>query len=234
MKDRLLIIGSPEINKHSLLPIVTPGEYNDDSIQKLTLKTKYYTTDINVWIDHVNDWNGWSDLFQSDEAEEVRDVLNGVILCFSFHKGQDHLKEVLGSIQGFIDKLKGDDFVWDGVMCCVGFGGTDSFECFEDICLSSQWECVDIESKVERNEYSEPLGKLKFKQVVESNEWVATEEQTVEPSMELDELIEKMRDAKSEIASLPERERHQRALDILRSLNFIGFDPEELKNEPLV
>lgn len=232
--DRLLIIGPPHLNKNSLLPIIAPGEFGDGAIHPLTITTKYYTARIDAWLDDVEDWEEWSTLFQSDEAQEVRDVLNGVILCFDFNEGVDSLKHVLNTLQPFIDRLKqSSEDSWDGVLCCVGFGSVSDIDDFEDICLPLRWECLDIESKEEWNEYREPLGVLKLRQVIESHEWTTTDEKTTgdeekDTNTELTDLVSHLQEAKSHIGSLPMEERHQHALKFLESLNLGGLEAEVL------
>lgn len=237
MKDRLLIIGAPALPKHSLLEHIAPGTYDKDSqIHQLTLKTKYYTQELTVWIDDVDNWKDWTELFQSEEAEPARDVLNGVVVCFSFKDGLESLRTLLSTVESFINLLKAEeDEPWNGVMCCVGFGGCDSFEDYEDVCLQSYWECVDIETTQEWNEFKEPLGKLRLKQCVESNEWgTALEPEEATEGVELETLVKQLQHAREEIGQLPEEERHQRAVELIQSLNLAGLDTEVLQDEQLV
>lgn len=240
-KDRILIIGPTDVAKHRLLPLIDDSvDCEEGAIHNLLLKTKYYTTELDAWIDDVEDWNEWTQIFQSDEAKEIRDVIRGVVICFPFSYGVDKLDKVIDLVQKFVDTLKIDEeeFQWQGLMCCVGFGGIDTleqFEEFEDICLSKGWECVDFEPKDESLK-SENLGPQRFRQVVETNSWTNMDMITREGNheMDLDHLVAAVKDAKDHISSLPTDQRHQHAIDFIQSLNLGGFDAEELEQEPLV
>ncbi|CDR38789.1 CYFA0S02e05710g1_1 [Cyberlindnera fabianii] len=237
-RDRLLIFGHSSLHKRGLVTHLDPTSSSatdgDTAIHPITLKTKYYTSSIDVWIDDSDDLDSWTMEYCGNEAREVRDVINGLVYC-SDVKDFDSLEKELGKVRRVVDVLdeetEGDeeekeDEGWGGLKVCVLFGGVkEDFEDYEDVCLANGWECIQLDDKRDFNEFKERVGPMRFKEVVESHGWAdndAGESEADDEDAEdfdLIQMVDMLKKEKDRLASLPDHEREEAAKKFIESLS---------------
>ncbi|KAK4230400.1 hypothetical protein QBC38DRAFT_534391 [Podospora fimiseda] len=169
-------------------PLKTGSEDVNSSLagttHHLSLKTKYYTASVPIWLDLINDdqKGEWASSFLSDDAQEVLDVLGGVILIFPVTKvneGRRH-QEVIEQVGRVVKEGLGG-WEWGGVSIAVGVGGDDAeddddgvVDEWDDLCAGLGMEFVHWEGKTEkgkRNEFGERVGIERVREALESNDW---------------------------------------------------------------
>jgi len=193
MKDRLLIIGPPKSGKLTLikslfgsLPSNIPmDEPHSGLVHRVELSTKYFTTGIDLWIDEVNaidNFKEWCDEFTSDEAREVRDVINGVVLCFKYDVGLDGIEMMIDCLNKLVEKFKNDNHQcdevegegeWNGMVIAVGFGDVDEdfkLQCEDLFLVQGGIEMCHFHDSG-KNEFGEIVGKERIRQIIECHDW---------------------------------------------------------------
>ncbi|KAI1313197.1 hypothetical protein F5Y03DRAFT_338374 [Xylaria venustula] len=143
----------------------------------LSLKTRYYTAEVPIWLDLISSASEWSASFLSPEAKEVLDVLGGLILVFALpvHAHSDEGKSAQDLVRqvGKVVKQGLNGWEWDGVGLCLGVGEIDDVDIWEDCCAESGLEFVQVrnQSIPARNEFGEKTGIPRVLEALESNDW---------------------------------------------------------------
>jgi hypothetical protein len=153
----------------------------DDSIAGLThlwtLKTAYYTTDLNIWIDDISELSTWSAEFSKDEAKEVIEAVGAWLYVFRKPVTDDDVNEIkstISAVKAVIAKATGD--YWEGTCLAVGTkqSTTTSLrlegEEWEEFCQEHSFEYIDAEAKG-RNEFGEPVGVERIREALETTDW---------------------------------------------------------------
>lgn len=244
MNDKLLIIGPPKSGKFTLiqslfnsLPKDIPLEApHQGIIHPITLKTKYFETEIDLWIDETDDFETWSEEFITDEAKEARDVINGLVLVFKFEEGFEIIEKKVESLGKLIDKFHQDnedseDGRWGGLIVAVGMGDVNEEDRlkFEDLFVDYGIEMVCFQQQG-KNEFGEVLGKERVRQIIECHEWDIQQEESTESTEvneaglfgndDLDDVVKKLQNAKEYIKTLNDDEaKHKYAELIIKELN---------------
>ncbi|KAK3997518.1 hypothetical protein QBC44DRAFT_354546 [Cladorrhinum sp. PSN332] len=154
----------------------------------LSLKTKYYTASVPIWLDLISDRpDEWASSFLSEDAKEVLDVLGGIVVVFpvagdDIDDGQRH-KKMIEQVGKVIKEGLGG-WEWGGVSLAIGVGGTQeddgAVDEWDDLCAGLGMEFVHWEGmgqkgegkeKGKRNEYGERVGIERVREALESNDW---------------------------------------------------------------
>jgi hypothetical protein len=142
-----------------------------------TLKTQYYTAELNIWIDDISDLSTWQTEFSKDEAKEVIEAVGAWIYIFRKPVTENDLadtKATIEAIKEVIGKACGD--YWEGT--CLAVGTKQSIttslrlegEEWETFCQEYGFEYTNAEAKG-RNEYGEPVGVERLKEALETTDW---------------------------------------------------------------
>ncbi|KAF3056234.1 hypothetical protein GL218_06409 [Daldinia childiae] len=150
------------------------------SSHSLSLKSKYYTAEVPIWLDLISSPSEWAGSFLSPQAKMVLGVLGGVVVVFPLPvKSQtDEIKAARELIQnvGKVVKEGLGGWTWDGVGLCLGVGEIDDVDEWEDYC--SEWclEFVQVknQSVATRNEFGEKTGIPRALEALESIDWSQT------------------------------------------------------------
>ncbi|CCH42122.1 hypothetical protein BN7_1666 [Wickerhamomyces ciferrii] len=235
MNDKLLIIGPPNSNKFTLLqkifqsiPKIPKSQSHQGLIHPILLETKHYSTKIDIWIDEYSSMKEWSEGFMSDEAREVREVINGIIWCFKFDQGfiqiENELKEFMKLIECFRDDNEGE---WGGMIVAMGKGEIEEDERlkYEDLFIINGIEFIDS-SQEGRNEFNELQGFSRVREIIECHDWdiqdmkEATENSNIgADGFEIDDILNKLEGAKQDVLELPDDEKHEYIMKFIENLN---------------
>lgn len=228
MNDKLLIIGAPKVGKFKLIESLFQslpddvGDSHSGIIHPVDLKTKYFEIMIDLWIDETNDFAEWCREFSNDEAKEARDVINMIIFVFKFEEGLDSVERKINQLNELIDKFNEND--WKGIVVGVGMDDvTDDFMEFEDLFIQQGIEMVGFKQQGS-NEFGEVVGVKRLRQIIECHEWTtngeSNENENNNEVTNLDELVEKLKNAKEYIKNLDnDKDKQKYAQFIINELN---------------
>lgn len=193
-------------------------------VQKVQLKTKYFETEIDCWIDEPEDFDEWLDEFSSEAAREVRESISGVVLCVA-ELNKEQIQKQIRVLTEFKQLLREECFVVVAKMVPIKVLND---ELIDDYSV----ELVDLtEDGV--NEFKEVLGVKRVKQIIDSHEWQIIEKEDEQPDQDLqvderpqdlqeadlEELLDKLKSAKLQASQLDANERHEFAINLINSLN---------------
>ncbi|ODV78157.1 uncharacterized protein CANTADRAFT_91584 [Suhomyces tanzawaensis NRRL Y-17324] len=187
--NHVLVLGAPRTGKVRVAEyIVSRSDRPDEKIDrpldthsgiivKTDLNTKYYTTKLNLLIDEFPDersvsvleadalsaLRNWYSEFISDEYEEIREVLEGLIFCIDPKTLHAHIEESLKVVEQIRDSIE------DGFVCILATSERDEEE-LEDLVISFGFEFVNF-SQLGKNEFHESIGKDRVLEILQSHEW---------------------------------------------------------------
>lgn len=237
MASYVLVLGPRDSPKQDVCKLIT-GKDNDadEKILRTTVATKYYSTSVNVLVDEypedgdvtvgakVVGLQEWYAEFTSDELQELRDAIEGIILCFD--DTPDHIDQCLAHVSDLRQQI-------DGFIVVTGSHGDNRDE-IEDAVISHGFEYVNL-SESGYNEYKEKTGKDRLVEILETHEWSEIESTTTKtnsnyeqnklnkvdsmttglleaeesdddghppPKMDLDQVFRKLQLAKDSVANL--------------------------------
>ncbi|WEJ95128.1 Increased recombination centers protein 6 [Yamadazyma tenuis] len=162
-----------------------PNESHSGLIVKGELKTKYYSSHVNILIDEYpsirTDSNKkahdhkqlleWYDEFKKEECKELRDVLDGFI--FTINLDTEPLQLVTKSLEviSMLKELLTDESEDDFFCLIVGVSEEiiDYLE-VEDSCINNGLEFVYF-NEAGTNEYKDRIGKDRIMEVLETHKW---------------------------------------------------------------
>lgn len=246
--NNVLIIGPPGSGKIRLAQHISKdldtGKISENShsglIYNCSLTTKYFSTEVNLLIEEypeertkpseegecLESLQQWSKAFHSEEYEELRDAIDGVI--FTIDPSQTSAKtwgkmmEVHSEIKQSLD---------EGCFFAAIAAKTDKAECleeFEDECIQHGIEFV-YEGETGTNEFKEKLGKDRISEILETHEWsnvsssgpeeyVRHKEDKIDQmtkglledddeSIPLDQLVDKLRLERSKVSDMKPEDR---------------------------
>jgi hypothetical protein len=146
------------------------------------VQTAYYSTNVPIWIDEIQDVQAWKEEFLKEEAEEVVNAVGAWVYCFSAprsdgedgQKEADKAEEVMRCIREVVKRHDGGE----GVSIAVAVHGKSGrieetkmdAEDWDDRCIEHGFEFVDYAAKG-KNEYGEKVGFERLKEALEANEW---------------------------------------------------------------
>lgn len=193
--NSVLILGAPKSGKMTAaMYIAGKADLIGDDIShsgyimKANLNTKYFNLEISLLIDEFPEdgqdikeltteqklagFNKWYTEFCEDEVQELREVIEGIILCIDLENDSlDYIEGVLDILDDVIDAI-GDS--WEGFVVVVGMkcvtkdkNHTDQID---DIVSLHGWEFINyIEDG--KNEFNEKVGKQRLTEIFESHSW---------------------------------------------------------------
>ncbi|GME84475.1 unnamed protein product [Ambrosiozyma monospora] len=209
MKNQILLVGAPHTNKltianevfnvsqSSLKCIIDSnnGSHAGLTIEGLPHETKYYTTELGLFIDELEDdslekFEIWLNDFKSDDVKELRDFIQGIVFTIDLNassvedidKIAQHLEQLSTQFDDeFIESSnKQDIFQWDGFKIVVGVNKNKTGESpiddeklleIEDTILSTGFEFINYNDTRETNEFGDVFGKERFVDIIENTEW---------------------------------------------------------------
>lgn len=246
--NQVLVIGSSKSGKLTLVESIfeksvssLPENLESHSgliLDDLKVTNKYMETIVGIWVDEYNKrdeqpsvsgFKEWCDELLSDELEEVREAIKGIIFTFHPRDPIEYIEKAAEQLTTLVDELFGDD--WSGIKLAVAIEKSvrvlDQEELLrlEDIWLPNGFEFVWFE---------EPNGDMKngvdrVKEIFENNQW-STEptgkeyvpdnkdidqmftrllddyDETKEPDVDYEVLVDKLKLAKLQIGSLGSEE----------------------------
>ncbi|KAI5965665.1 IRC6 [Candida pseudojiufengensis] len=201
--NHILIVGSPNSGKLRISDLIQSNTEVDrveslvdknshcGTIHKTELTTKYYTIKLNILIDEyanckddeseehkIKAMINWCDEFLSEEMEELREVLDGIIFTINVKEDSEIY---INSQMDVIDKIRSkldSNHVWPGFIAVVGslpVGSNEDqynskFEEIEDKAITYGLEFINFQLRG-KNEYKETQGKDRILELIESHEW---------------------------------------------------------------
>ena len=157
-----------------------------------TLRTRYYTATIPIWLDEIQSVPAWRAEFLKAEAAEVVEAVGGWVFCFRkpvMVEGMGVVRDTLAAIQKVI--ATACDGAWDGVCVAVAMPQsltpslTRTAEEWDELCAEFGFEFVDAEARG-KNEFGEKVGLERVREALAANDWAA-EEEVVEAAVDSDE-----------------------------------------------
>lgn len=199
LPNHVLIIGPPNSGKLRISDLILKGDesstrsaMSSDShsgiIQTCSLSTKYYSINLKLMIDeypsnrnnsasvdeYIKELNEWKGDFFTDEMEELRDALDGIIFTFNMNIDQflPNLLNEVDDIRAQLELLPS----WDGFLAIVGTvplgEGVELYkmDAIEDEIITHGIEFINLE-KSGINEYRERVGKDRLVELFETHDW---------------------------------------------------------------
>ncbi|RLV92242.1 Increased recombination centers protein 6 [Spathaspora sp. JA1] len=197
--NHLLILGSPNSGKLRIAKIIA-ADYEDKHdlttqqshsgiIIKTSVLTKYYQMKLTIMVDEFSDKSHdkddsyklseltkWYEDFQSEEYEELREVIDGIIFTVNMVSDSvDYVNSAMDILSNIRQCLDEDDD-WNGFICVVGSVpgnepvNDDLVEQIEDGAIIAGFEFVNLQTDGV-NEYKEKQGRSRIKELIECHEW---------------------------------------------------------------
>lgn len=196
--NHVLILGAPNTGKLRICELISSRNLDFSSIDskshsglifKTDLSTKYYSLKLNLLVDEypqqrcnsdrgleeeeekINALKLWLNEFLSDDFQELREAIDGLIFCFRID--QDSLKyieECLNVFSDIRDKLNEDK--GDGLFSVVvgDSNATKINEDVEDLVIPFGFEYVNLFEKGE-DEFRDKIGQDRLLEIIETHEW---------------------------------------------------------------
>ncbi|KAG7664516.1 IRC6 [[Candida] subhashii] len=210
--NHILVLGSPNSGKVRIAQLISQDQdfdYHDVSednshsgiIVKTSLSTKYYSIDLNILIDEypesrddlsehftdetkLADLHEWYDEFISEDYQELRDALDGIIFTVNLEqdspelitKAMEIISDIRNAMAGHDDDDNSDG--WLGFVAVVGTPLIQSnqevskeiLDEIEDVVISNGFEFINF-AEEGMNEYREKRGKDRIIELLETHEW---------------------------------------------------------------
>ncbi|KAF2705942.1 hypothetical protein K504DRAFT_386830 [Pleomassaria siparia CBS 279.74] len=184
---RILALGAPDSGVLGLLRDLTgstPAPQTSTTAglsHSWSLKTKYYTATIPIWIDEVPSVREWRSEFIKPEAKEVISVIGAWIFCFRRPVTTAHvaaIKEALKAIADVIERACG----YSGDAVCLAVAMPQSTtpyldmgkEEWDEVCMEYGFEYIDSEEKAggkPKNDFGEEVGVKRVEEAIMANDW---------------------------------------------------------------
>lgn len=199
-------------------------ESDSGLIIKTSLTTKYYSIKLNILVDEFSEAKGdsgitssyqrkledlkqWQQEFISEEYEELREVLDGIIFTFSLeHDSAEFISqamEILSSIKLALESDGEGD--WPGFMAVVATSSIeagdsivsqDVLDDLEDIVILNGFEFVNFMEEG-MNEYREKIGRDRVIELLETHEWSNMELKKSNDDQYRDNKLKKLEEMKT-------------------------------------
>ncbi|KAF3989760.1 hypothetical protein FT663_01908 [Candidozyma haemuli var. vulneris] len=258
--NNVLVLGPPKTGKVRLAQHITkdldtstiPDNSHSGLIYNCDLKTKYFSTQLNLLLEEfpeerphkseecLESLTEWNEAFKSDEYQELREALDGIIFtidpeCVS----TDEWAELLNIYSQVRDGL--DTSCFAVVMAAKAEKKDEvKLEQFEDECIQYGIEFV-YEGESGINEFKEKLGKDRVLEILETHEWsnisssepeeyVKHKESKIDDmtrgllesegdeSMPLDQLMDKLRLERSKVEGMAPEEKESYVKQVMEEL----------------
>lgn len=154
-RNRVLVVGQPKSGKMGLLKHLT-GEYPRNTEHghaglqhHYYISNKYYSAKVDIWVDEFggkeqDSVEQWVDMFCSEEAKEVRDVIGAVV--YTFDPTLESYENEMESMGKFLEKL--DEEMWEGISIAACNKNEDKVD--EKIAFEYGFELVGMQNEPER------------------------------------------------------------------------------------
>lgn len=191
LPNYVLVLGAPKSGKFTVAKhIAQVGELVGENIShsgyimKAKVETKYFTLELSLLIDEfpedgrertcsddekVDGFGKWYQEFASDECEELRNAVEGIVFCVDVEGSLEYVEGVLDILDDIRETL-GDS--WEGFIVVVGKNGKveEKVEDVEDAVILHAMEFINF-SESGINQYKEKVGKDRLLEVFESHQW---------------------------------------------------------------
>lgn len=196
--NHVLILGAPNTGKLRICELVSCQNLDFSSVDskshsglifKTDLSTKYYSLMLNLLVDEypqqrrnskydseeeedkINSLKIWLNEFLSDDFQELREAIDGLIFCFRIDQDSlEYIEKCLSIFSEVRDKLSEDR--GDGLFSVV-VGDSKARkinEDVEDLVIPFGFEYVNLFEKGE-DEYRDKIGQDRLLEIIETHEW---------------------------------------------------------------
>ncbi|SCU86455.1 LAMI_0D02146g1_1 [Lachancea mirantina] len=162
-RNKLLIAFSADFSrKDELLAKVFGQEISHSSriVRKYCWRTKYYSVQLDIYIDELENLSNWCDELMSPEFQDLRDVLAGIIVVGSKFDPDSH--RALHQLSKCLD----ESMEYFGILLTSEARRSDEDE------MVGSFELIHCDEN-ESNEYNESLGIGRVKEVIDTHNWDA-------------------------------------------------------------
>lgn len=188
----VLVLGAPKSGKFTVSKHIAGvddflGENicHSGHIVKAKIDNKYFQLEISLlidefpedgrdnpcsWEEKLDGFEKWYHEFCSEEFEELREVIEGIVFCFDMN--QDPIEYVEGILDILDDMRDAMGDMWEGFMVVVGSNKAqpDLIEQFDDNVGLHAMEFIDF-NQVGTNQYQEKIGKHRLTEIFHSHKW---------------------------------------------------------------
>ncbi|KAH3668821.1 hypothetical protein OGAPHI_002576 [Ogataea philodendri] len=244
MVNRILVTSQVGLDKLQLLEDVSligdvnsleDGTQSGIIVENVAIETKYYKSKVSIFVDEYQSSKEWFDELKSTEARELRDELQGIVVCIdcqqTTEKELQSLSELLESLALQLDDEyteHNEELQWDGFKIVVGLNGELSNVPYEDIFITSGAEYIPFDPDL-------------IRQTIESHPWRTHQKQTPakpvesnadlttpllnhsEKELDFADVLKKLQAARLDASKLPQDEREsfaeQFANEVLKNLD---------------
>lgn len=144
-----------------------PSEAQNNIVKDLHWRTKYYERPYDLFIDEFEDFEEWLAEFCSPDYDELREVLEGIIVITDYD-----LKNPLSdrTLQKYANSAGRGSFV---VWCNTKTNDEQEYLSANRIMCNEnpEAEMVTLHCDQDVNEYGERLGLMRLKEVIDIHEW---------------------------------------------------------------
>ncbi|KAA8916886.1 hypothetical protein TRICI_001005 [Trichomonascus ciferrii] len=161
-RNRILIVGEGKTGK-----LV---ESHSGLTQPYRIENKYYTADLDIWVDEFEGKDGldeWVETFCSEEAKEVRDAIGGLI--YTFDPRHPEWYEHTEKFSQFVELLETE--LWEGVCLAVSRGHCRKGDELMELGFEHVNQLADA-----TNQFGERDGIERIKEALEGYEWTSIPE----------------------------------------------------------
>lgn len=179
---------------------------NDSIVKGLRWRTKYYSTDFDLYIDQYTSLDQWLEDLRDPECDVLREALAGLIIIDDIDKTQVSLLSTKGSPIVHQDSF----LVWCDTTGELSDDETENMN-VEIAAVGGSLEIIRLISG-EKNEFNDTVGVERVKEIIDTYPWtnmvkqllINTQNAPNKPSDRdnLDSIVQKLTDARSHYQSL--------------------------------
>ncbi|KAG7811008.1 hypothetical protein KL921_002636 [Ogataea angusta] len=235
--NRILVAGKVGVDKVRLVQQVFSINDRDLAedvsqsgliVDDVPIATKYYKTSVCIFVDEFESAEEWFNELYTPEAKILREEIQGLIICIDL---QTTSYEEIEKIEQYLQRLAtqlDDEYTedcgepqWDGFKLVVGFEPQEAEEFYYDMFIMSGFEYITYDQ--ERIRESVQTHRWRFlqerKKASKSSKTAVDYTQPLldhgnEKSLDVLQLVEKMKLARIDASRLPEDQKHDFAQTI--------------------
>lgn len=190
-QNNVLVLGAPHSGKLRASAIIGADFSDEDDfsgshsglIFKIKRQTKYFKHDLSIMVDEYPEertstpsWehlNAWSDEFMSEDMEELRRALDGIVFCLNVgdKATMNDLEPTIGVLEKIYELLGGTE--WAGFFAIVGVSSSEDTEnhaIVEDAATIRGFEYINLEEEGQ-NEFRDKLGRDRLVELFDTHDW---------------------------------------------------------------
>lgn len=190
-QNNVLVLGAPHSGKLRASAIIGADFSDEDDfsgshsglIFKIKRQTKYFKHDLSIMVDEYPEkrtrtpsWehlNAWSDEFMSEDMEELRRALDGIVFCLNVgdKATMNDLDPTIEVLEKIYELLGGAE--WAGFFAIVGVSSSEDTEnhaIVEDAATIRGFEYINLEEDGQ-NEFRDKLGRDRLVELFDTHDW---------------------------------------------------------------